>query len=378
VQRKSGSLGTALANERGVSVVEYVVMLTLVAVAAIAAWTTFGAQTSRTTQCAADAISGGALGPCGSGAGGGPGSDDALSATSPRARDATSSPPASGAQASAFASRESGSLLDFASPPGYSDADTHEARRARYHRIKGVPFIKGRRDGRFIHPNDVSQGMLGDCYFLSALASIAQTNPNLIKRMIRRNRDGTYTVTLWDERRKTWQRWETEWVKHEIVVSAEFPVIDGDPAFAHSGDARGGQHELWVMLIEKAWAKMHGGYDHIEGGTGSDALEALTGKPSRTHGGRNYHKWWGLRMGFDELASYVDRGYAMVASSDSGDELVRNGTLVGDHSYYITGVDRARRTVTIRNPWGWEYEPITIPWDRFEQAFYRLVVAPTH
>lgn len=43
--------------------------------------------------------------------------------------------------------------------------------------------------------------------------------------------------------------------------------------FAKSGTAG----ETWVPLIEKAYAKLHGNYCSIAGGTESDAIEDLTG-----------------------------------------------------------------------------------------------------
>ena len=35
--------------------------------------------------------------------------------------------------------------------------------------------------------------------------------------------------------------------------------------------------ELWVLILEKAWAKVHGSYQRIEGGNTAEALYALTG-----------------------------------------------------------------------------------------------------
>jgi calpain-15 len=48
----------------------------------------------------------------------------------------------------------------------------------------------------------------------------------------------------------------------------------GQPAFTH---CRG--PELWVVILEKAWAKVHGSYQNIEGGSAPDVLSALTGAP---------------------------------------------------------------------------------------------------
>ena len=49
---------------------------------------------------------------------------------------------------------------------------------------------------------------------------------------------------------------------------------DGGPAFSRAkGD------ELWVLLLEKAWAKTHGSYLRIEAGRLGNVLEDLTGAP---------------------------------------------------------------------------------------------------
>lgn len=42
----------------------------------------------------------------------------------------------------------------------------------------------------------IEQGLMGDCYFVSTLAAIAQTNPQSIKEMICENPDGSFTVTF--------------------------------------------------------------------------------------------------------------------------------------------------------------------------------------
>ena len=41
---------------------------------------------------------------------------------------------------------------------------------------------------------DLEQGKLGDCYFLSALGSIADASPQAIENIFLDNGDGTYTV----------------------------------------------------------------------------------------------------------------------------------------------------------------------------------------
>lgn len=47
-----------------------------------------------------------------------------------------------------------------------------------------------------IKPDAIKQGMIGNCYFEAALASLAAVDPESIQRMIKDNGDGTYTVTF--------------------------------------------------------------------------------------------------------------------------------------------------------------------------------------
>jgi len=44
--------------------------------------------------------------------------------------------------------------------------------------------------------------------------------------------------------------------------------------FTHGHD-----QELWVMIIEKAWAKINFSYDNIDGGFTREALHDFTGAP---------------------------------------------------------------------------------------------------
>ena len=43
--------------------------------------------------------------------------------------------------------------------------------------------------------------------------------------------------------------------------------------------SKGNGPELWVIIFEKAWAKIHGSYDRIVSGTVYLTLRDLTGAP---------------------------------------------------------------------------------------------------
>ena len=62
--------------------------------------------------------------------------------------------------------------------------------------------------------------------------------------------------------------------EREVVVDDQFPCSGGEPAFSKSNGP-----ELWVLLLEKAWAKVCRSYENTIIGYTGEALKALTGAP---------------------------------------------------------------------------------------------------
>ena len=59
-----------------------------------------------------------------------------------------------------------------------------------------------------------------------------------------------------------------------VVIDDLFPTYNGKPIFS-----RNNENEIWVMLLEKAYAKVYESYQAIEFGVVGLALSALTGAP---------------------------------------------------------------------------------------------------
>ena len=121
-----------------------------------------------------------------------------------------------------------------------------------------------------IEPSDICQGGLGDCWLLAAIACVAEENSDKIKSLfITREADAfsCYQVRLFD---KHSHRWRT------LTIDDRIPVTDdGKPYFSNPHG-----NELWVLLLEKAYAKMLGNYHALEGGYCADAFTAFTGNDS--------------------------------------------------------------------------------------------------
>ncbi|WP_352430616.1 C2 family cysteine protease [Pyrinomonas sp.] len=57
------------------------------------------------------------------------------------------------------------------------------------------------------------------------------------------------------------------------MSARDYPMDDGHTKI---GDVLGDEQETWPLVIEKAYAKLKGGYDKInDGGSSGEALEAL-------------------------------------------------------------------------------------------------------
>ena len=59
-----------------------------------------------------------------------------------------------------------------------------------------------------------------------------------------------------------------------IDIDDYFPFENNGPAFSQTRS-----NELWVLILEKAWAKIYGSYKQIEAGYPEEALHDLTGAP---------------------------------------------------------------------------------------------------
>ena len=107
------------------------------------------------------------------------------------------------------------------------------------------------------------------------------------------------------------------------------------------------------MLLEKAWAKLHGSYSMIISGTSQEALAALTQKPTKSfsHDKEQEKELW------REVLDGTDRTYLMeVATCGSVENLATNG-LISGHTYSLLGAQDVTlsdgssvRFIKIRNP----------------------------
>ena len=205
-----------------------------------------------------------------------------------------------------------------------------------------------------ITPNDISQGALGDCYFLSALAALAERPERVRKIFITEevNEEDKYILKFFLD--GTWK---------EITIDGMFPATaiysnTPDPKRPYFAGTTTG--EIWPLLAEKAWAKVNDNYENIIGGLVPTALRVLTGCPYKFlyHDiGDDYNadQLW-------ELLLHADRNDFLIGAAGGGrgassEEYERLG-IVTDHAYSVISVrevyvmGEGHRVLKLRNPWG--------------------------
>jgi hypothetical protein len=176
-----------------------------------------------------------------------------------------------------------------------------------------------------VSADDVVQGKLGDCFFLSSLAALAHTHPDLVVRALADHHDGTYAVTLHGAGGRP----------VDVAVDDLFPeTAASDLLFGRGLDPV----ELWPAIFEKAYAKLRGGYGALNGGgDAGDALKALTGRRAHGHLIASISPAAAWRF----LTDAVNAGEPAVTTTPAQRELVRRtgradmAGLIDDHAYAV-------------------------------------------
>ncbi|XP_029633100.1 calpain-5-like [Octopus sinensis] len=159
-----------------------------------------------------------------------------------------------------------------------------------------------------------------------------------------------------------------EWL--DVVIDDQLPTRNGQLLFIHSKE----RNEFWSALLEKAYAKLFGNYEVLDGGELAEALEDFTGGVSDTMNIQTMEvaeKMEERTALFERMKKEMDRNSLMAASipaaSSEEMEATLDSGLVKGHAYGLTCVKNIHLEgsglfgmfgrekmpmVRLRNPWG--------------------------
>ncbi|KAL2079808.1 hypothetical protein ACEWY4_025552 [Coilia grayii] len=222
-----------------------------------------------------------------------------------------------------------------------------------------------------ISTRDLHQGSLGNCWMVAATSCLA-SEPSLWKKVI-----PNHTEQEWNPKRpdhyagifhfRFWRmgRWT------DVVIDDRLPVSeDGTLLFCRSATPR----EFWSALLEKAYAKLNGCYEALEGGNTAEALVDFTGGVSEplSLDRCTLMQYPDQRKSLFQTLSKAYSRKALITCAirpEEGEcvESVLECGLVKGHAYGVTAVRRIRLgpyllgscgetnrlcMVRLRNPWG--------------------------
>lgn len=211
---------------------------------------------------------------------------------------------------------------------------------------------------------EIRQGELGDCHFLAAVGAIARRRPERLRERFLEPREDGCTVRFFQSFWGAWLgplrsvpllrelgRARTRTRTEDVPVSFALPVFldTGAPAFAQPFVSSTGLRELWLPVLEKAYARYHRAYFLAQVGLGANALGLLTGAATA------------LRepsmLGEEALRRAVEQGEIVLATTLPN---LRGGrfALPPRHPQRLSSVHvyeliaAGRHTFTLRNPHG--------------------------
>lgn len=201
---------------------------------------------------------------------------------------------------------------------------TAQALSLQWKRLDGQDWVPVSKKG--FMPSDVLQGAVGDCWFLSGLAVIAERK-DLIERIFpvaHKNLEGIYEINLFFDGQY-----------RSYLVDNCFPVTSqGKLAFAKAS-LDGSCNQIWVPLVEKAYAKAHKSYEAISGGWVSEAMFDLTGLPTEVVELESTD--FDSEVAWARLLSFSNSKFP-IACATSFDRTLKDVGLVGCHAYSILEV----------------------------------------
>lgn len=262
-----------------------------------------------------------------------------------------------------------------------------------------------------IDPTDIIQGKIANCYFLAALAGLAEDPPDIAHLKLGERVRDNYLVQKTNKAGCYAVHMTVDGEDLVVVVDDWFPFYmnkDGVEKFCfarnksniekaqhvgrESGDDKEMVGEIWVQLLEKAWAKVCGSYEAAEMGTSAEALNNIDGTPCQTFFLPEMELKGTQPLLWDVLEEADRQMYVVTCTVDStqrsNPETLDMFGLCDYHSYTMMQAmavqlypnsNKYRYLMCLRNPWGrkeWKgpWSDYSKAWDKYEYVNEQLRV----
>jgi hypothetical protein len=210
---------------------------------------------------------------------------------------------------------------------------------------------------------DIKQGSINDCFFLTGLAATAFRSRSMIENMFIDNGDQTFTV-----------RFYNYGIADYVTVDRYLPTNqEGYFVYGNKGNYYGNfDNELWLALAEKAYAQLNesgwiyqdntNSYNGIgNGGYVSDALTNITGLNTSLAN----------LLNFNSIVNAFNSRQMIGLSTKSA---VIDANIIASHAYALVGYNSSTQIFTLFNPWGIDNgtsKPsiIELSWNQIEANF---------
>ena len=196
--------------------------------------------------------------------------------------------------------------------------------------------------------SDIVPGEIEDSYFLISVQNLCKVPANINKLFKTKimNPDGFYELILNIDG------------KPQIVIVDDYLPVDKDTKQLIY--AKSTKNEIWISLLEKAWAKVNGGYANIIGGTPMEALEFLTGFNSLSYDTENIDNI-DLNEYKIEIVKHLqaaDKNASIISCSTTSKEKVDSVGLINGYTYNMLDFYHVEKSdgkkeylFKLRNPW---------------------------
>ncbi|MGA2062926.1 MAG: C2 family cysteine protease [Thermoguttaceae bacterium] len=235
---------------------------------------------------------------------------------------------------------------------------------------------------------DEYQGQLGDCYFISALGTLADSNPAAVQNMFIDNGDGTFTVRFYTG------PYGTIYNYSDGSISAGFSNNIGTPDYVtvdrmlpttssgmlyyadYGAYNTNTANSLWIPLAEKAYAQWN--QTGKEGRDGLNAFASIQGGWMATVDAQvlGYNATDYIMTNTSKQVAVSALAAKKAVTIGTGQWSGTNLGLYASHAYAIVGYNASTDKFTLYNPWG-SNQPGQLTWSQLQATCTQMAVANT-